>query len=305
MRFGAPRAEHPGCQTVSALTPLITRFRYESAARCKTGYAFQWCTPFCFAARVRLKAPGAGMLSFPLPCDAATLLRVANNIIIPAALTVAGSDSGGGAGVQADLKTFAALRVHGTCAITCITAQNLDGVTGIESCPPGMVAKQMEAVMEGFHPAAAKTGMLYSAEIIRSVVRTFKRGAIQSIVVDPVMIATSGSVLLKRNALEVLGKTLFPMAALLTPNLDEAVLITGEKIRTIEDMRLAARRLQKNTARQCCSRVATCHNLGRRWIFCSLALTSGCCARLIFVAFARTEPDARIPPPSPRCWLEV
>src|SRR3984885_10457200 len=109
---------------------------------------------------------------------------------IPVALTIAGSDSGGGAGIQADLKTFAALGVHGTSAITCITAQNPRRVLGIQACQPGMVRKQMEAALAELPPAAVKTGMLFSAEIIRTVARFFKHSQGIPLIVDPVMVAT-------------------------------------------------------------------------------------------------------------------
>ena len=111
---------------------------------------------------------------------------------LPVALTVAGSDSGGGAGVQADLKTFAALGVHGAAAITCVTAQNPKRVTAIEACSPKMVRAQIEAVFDELPPRAVKTGMLFSAEIIRVVARWFQNHPCP-LVVDPVMIATSGS----------------------------------------------------------------------------------------------------------------
>src|SRR5690242_6344877 len=109
---------------------------------------------------------------------------------LPVALTIAGSDSGGGAGIQADLKTFAALGVHGTSAVTCITAQNPRRVIGIEPCDPGMVRKQILAVAEELRPAAVKTGMLFSARIIRSVVASLQQLRNIPLVVDPVMIAT-------------------------------------------------------------------------------------------------------------------
>src|SRR5437879_1625945 len=116
---------------------------------------------------------------------------------MPVALTIAGSDSGGGAGIQADLKTFAALGVHGTSAITCITAQNPKCVSGIQACRPEMVRQQIEAVFDGFSPRAVKTGMLYSTPIIQTVVDFFQNRPQAVLVVDPVMISTSGTRLLK------------------------------------------------------------------------------------------------------------
>jgi hydroxymethylpyrimidine/phosphomethylpyrimidine kinase len=158
----------------------------------------------------------------------------------PIALTIAGSDSGGGAGIQADLKTFAALGVHGTSAITCITAQNPKRVLAIEPCSPAMVRKQLESIFAELPPAAAKTGMLYSAEIIRAVAKFFRARKIP-LVVDTVMVATSGRLLLKSDAIKVLCRELLPRATLVTPNLHEACLLTARKLHSIEDMRRAAR----------------------------------------------------------------
>ncbi len=157
------------------------------------------------------------------------------------ALTIAGSDSGGGAGIQADLKTFASLGVHGTCAITCITAQNPEGVRGIQACRPDIVRQQIEAVFAELPPAAVKTGMLYSTEIIRAVAAFFKSGSRPALVVDPVMVATSGARLLKPSAIDLLKRELLPLATLVTPNLDEAEILVGEKLRSVEDLRAAAR----------------------------------------------------------------
>ncbi len=163
---------------------------------------------------------------------------------IPVALTIAGSDSGGGAGLQADLKTFAALGVHGAAAVTCVTAQNPAGVRAIESCRPAMVRRQIEAVFDGLHPAAVKTGMLYSAEIIRAVARFFEKRR-TLLVVDPVMIATSGARLLKPEGVKILMRELLPLATLIMPNLDEASALLGKRLRTAEDLRMAARELYR------------------------------------------------------------
>src|SRR6185312_4495731 len=129
---------------------------------------------------------------------------------IPIALTIAGSDSGGGAGIQADLKTFAALGVHGTSALTCITAQNPRRVLAIQACRPEIVRGQIDAIMEELPPAAVKTGMLYSTEIIRVVAGFFERHRRIPLVVDPVMISTSGSRLLKSSAIKLLKHRLLP-----------------------------------------------------------------------------------------------
>ena len=159
---------------------------------------------------------------------------------LPIALTIAGSDSGGGAGVQADLKTFTALCCHGTTAITCITAQNPKGVSGIQPIHADMVRKQIESVFAELPPRAVKTGMLFSSEIIRTVADFFAHGKRPTLVVDPVMIATSGAVLLKPSAIRALKRQLLPVATLVTPNLDEAELLTGRKLSSVEDLKQAA-----------------------------------------------------------------
>ena len=158
----------------------------------------------------------------------------------PVALTIAGSDSGGGAGVQADLKTFTAFGCHGTTAITCITAQNPKGVSGIQPIRPEMVRKQIEAIFAELPPCAVKTGMLFSAEIISTVTDFFAQRKRPPLVVDPVMVATSGAVLLKPSAIRVLKSELLPLATLVTPNLDEAELLTGRKLSSVEHLKQAA-----------------------------------------------------------------
>jgi hydroxymethylpyrimidine/phosphomethylpyrimidine kinase len=158
----------------------------------------------------------------------------------PVALTVAGSDSGGGAGVQADLKTFAALGVHGASAIACLTAQNPRRVLGIEPCSPKFLRQQIEAVFDELPPRAMKTGMLFSANNI-SVAATFFKFNQRPLVVDPVMISTSGAKLLEPKAIRVLMQKLLPLAVVVMPNLDEAEILAGQEIRSPEDMRSAAR----------------------------------------------------------------
>jgi hydroxymethylpyrimidine/phosphomethylpyrimidine kinase len=162
----------------------------------------------------------------------------------PVALTVAGSDSGGGAGIQADLKTFAALSVHGTSAITCLTAQNPTGVRAIQACRPDLVRHQMEAVFDQLPPRVVKTGMLYSAPIIRTVVAALRARPALPVVVDPVMVATSGARLLRPSAVRALAQDLLPCATLVTPNLDEASILLGEPIATVDAARAAARALR-------------------------------------------------------------
>jgi hydroxymethylpyrimidine/phosphomethylpyrimidine kinase len=159
---------------------------------------------------------------------------------IPCAVTVAGSDSGGGAGIQADLKTFAALGVHGATVITCITAQNPRRVLQVQPCSTGIVRSQLEAVFTELKPAAAKTGMLYSAPIIQAVADFFREQSQTPLVVDPVMVSTSGARLLKPAALRLLCTELLPLATLITPNLDEAEVLVGRKLTSVEDLRSAA-----------------------------------------------------------------
>ena len=163
------------------------------------------------------------------------------------ALTIAGSDSGGGAGIQADLKTFAALGVHGASAIACLTAQNPKRVLGVEPCSPKMLRQQIEAVFEELPPSAVKTGMLFSAENVQVVANFFHnpRSAIRNrrLIVDPVLVSTSGAKLLEPAAITVLKEKLLPLATLVTPNLDETEILTGQRPASIEDMREAAREI--------------------------------------------------------------
>ena len=160
---------------------------------------------------------------------------------IPIARTIAGSDSGGGAGIQADLKTFASLGVHGTSAITCLTAQNPLSVLGLEVCRPEMVREQIKAIFAELTPSAVKTGMLYSKEIVRAVANAFKGPRHPPLVIDPVMISTSGARLLKTSAIHLLKRELLPLAALVTTNLHEAEILSGEALTSVEDLRRAAK----------------------------------------------------------------
>jgi hydroxymethylpyrimidine/phosphomethylpyrimidine kinase len=164
---------------------------------------------------------------------------------LPITLTIAGSDSGGGAGVQADLKTFTALGVHGTSAITCVTAQNPRTVTGIQPIRADLVRGQIEAVFAELRPAAVKTGMLFSADLIRVVVEFFMRSSHPPLIVDPVMVATSGAILLKPGAIRLLKERLLPLAALVTPNLDEAEILVGRKLECLADLEAAAREIHR------------------------------------------------------------
>ena len=160
---------------------------------------------------------------------------------VSVALTIAGSDSGGGAGIQADLKTFAALGVYGTSVLTAITAQNTQKVTAIHEMPAEMVVSQIEAVISDIEVDAVKTGMLSSSAIIETVAYELKRHRISRLVVDPVMVAKSGDQLLREDAVESLYTKLIPLAMVVTPNLPEAEGLTGIKVKTLDDAREAAR----------------------------------------------------------------
>jgi hydroxymethylpyrimidine/phosphomethylpyrimidine kinase len=152
------------------------------------------------------------------------------------ALTIAGSDSGGGAGIQADLKTFQQFGCFGTSALVALTAQNTRGVRGVHLVPIDFVALQLDALAADLPPAALKTGMLATAEIIEAVADAVRRYGWRPTVVDPVMIATSGDRLLRADAESVLRTRLLPLAALVTPNLDEAALLTGREVQRVAQM---------------------------------------------------------------------
>jgi hydroxymethylpyrimidine/phosphomethylpyrimidine kinase len=162
---------------------------------------------------------------------------------LPVALTIAGSDSGGGAGIQADLKTFAAMGVHGTAAITAITAQNTVTVTEIHEVPVRVIRAQIDAVVEDIGVQAAKTGMLASSAIIQAVSEAIEAHAIRNLVVDPVMVAKGGARLLHSDAIAALYRYLLPLAAIVTPNLPEAEVLLGRSIATLAERREAARDL--------------------------------------------------------------
>ncbi|WP_058835065.1 bifunctional hydroxymethylpyrimidine kinase/phosphomethylpyrimidine kinase [Luteimonas abyssi] len=162
---------------------------------------------------------------------------------IVSALTVAGSDSGGGAGIQADLKTFAAHGVHGLSAIAALTAQHTRAVTAVHAPPPGFLRAQIDACFEDFAIGALKLGMLANAELIRAVADAIDTHAPAHVVVDPVMVATSGARLLETDALQALRERLLPRATVLTPNLPEAELLLGHRIASRSAMEGAARAL--------------------------------------------------------------
>lgn len=161
----------------------------------------------------------------------------------PVALTIAGSDSGGGAGVQADLKTFAALGVFGTSAVTALTAQNTRGVHGVHVVPAEFVVAQVDAVLDDLPVAAVKTGMLATADVVRAVAGLAGAGRLPRLVVDPVMVASSGDRLLEPDAERLYVEALLPHAAVLTPNLREAEALLDGSVRTLREQHEAARAL--------------------------------------------------------------
>lgn len=159
------------------------------------------------------------------------------------ALTIAGSDSGGGAGIQADLKTFHRFGVFGTSVITAVTAQNTRGVTAWRAMPPELVRDQIDAVAEDLRPRAVKSGMLGDTQVVATVADGLARHRFDAYVLDPVMVATSGDLLLERDAVDAIRTMLLPLATLVTPNLDEAAVLLENPVRTIEDMADTARAL--------------------------------------------------------------
>ena len=161
----------------------------------------------------------------------------------PVALTIAGSDSGGGAGIQADLKTFHRFSVFGTSAVTAITAQNTVGVHAVHPVPVDVVVRQIEVVAEDLAPAGVKTGMLATAELVSAVSAALDRTGLPRPVVDPVMVASSGDRLLDADAERTIVEELLPRARLVTPNLHEAAILTGIVVKTEDDLLAAARRL--------------------------------------------------------------
>ncbi len=161
----------------------------------------------------------------------------------PQVLTIAGSDSGGGAGIQADLKTFQELGVFGTSVLTAVTAQNTRGVHGVEAVSPELITQQLDAIGSDFSIAACKTGMLFDAARIEAVATGVKRHVFNRLVVDPVMIAKGGAPLLQDTAVDALKTSLLPLATVVTPNVPEAEVLTGLTIRSFNDRLEAARRM--------------------------------------------------------------
>ena len=168
---------------------------------------------------------------------------------VKTALTIAGSDSIGGAGIQADLKTFSRLQVYGMSVITALTAQNTIGVSSVMDVPPDFVLHQLDAVLTDIPPDALKTGMLLNAAIIEVVAAKIREHGLTKVVVDPVMFATSGAELLRQDAVRVLQRVLLPLALVITPNINEAQALTGKQIRTTGDMEEAALQVHAMGAR--------------------------------------------------------
>ena len=165
------------------------------------------------------------------------------DLTVPVALTIAGSDSGGGAGIQADLRTFSFHRVHGTSALTCITAQNTTGVSRVDPLSPEAVLAQIEAVTSDMNVQAAKTGMLLNQSIIEAIASYIKAHPIANLVVDPVMVSRTGAKLIDEAAIASLTNHLIPLATVLTPNRYEAQILAGITIDTLEDMQNAAQKI--------------------------------------------------------------
>ncbi len=159
------------------------------------------------------------------------------------ALTIAGSDSSGGAGIQADIKTMITNGVYAMSAITALTAQNTTGVRGIQESTPDFLKQQLDAVFEDIYPDAVKIGMVSSSVLIRVIGERLRFYNVKNVVVDPVMVATSGSSLMKNDAVETLCSELFPIATVITPNIPEAQILFGKKIESKEDMMMAAKEI--------------------------------------------------------------
>ena len=168
---------------------------------------------------------------------------------IPIAMTIAGSDSGGGAGIQADLRTFAFHCVHGTSVLTCITAQNTQGVTRVDAMSAEAVSAQLEAVMIDMRVGAIKTGMLLNQEIVKTVAKKLVAFGFGNVVIDPVMVSRTGAQLLDDDAIKTIRDVLIPLAAIATPNRYEAQILADMQIHTLDDMQTAAQKIHKLGAR--------------------------------------------------------
>lgn len=170
-------------------------------------------------------------------------MKQPNHSKIPIALTIAGSDSGGGAGIQADLRTFSFHRVHGTSALTCVTAQNTTGVSRVDALSPESVVAQIEAVTNDFQVKSTKLGMLLNGQIMSAIADRLREQPLANLIIDPVMVSRSGDKLIDDAAIEILRTQVLPLADVLTPNIYEAQILTGDSIKSINDMKIAAERL--------------------------------------------------------------
>jgi hydroxymethylpyrimidine/phosphomethylpyrimidine kinase len=187
--------------------------------------------------------------------------------VIPVALTIAGSDPSGGAGIQADLKTFSALKVYGMSVISALTAQNTKGITGVLDIPPTFLGAQLDTVLEDIRPGAVKTGMLYTAGNVETAAQKVRQYGLSNLIVDPVMTSTSGSALLAEEAVDRMRRCLLPLALIVTPNTVEAGVLTGRVIRTHEDMEEAALQI---------------HSFGPKFIYLKGGHLEGAAADVLF-----------------------
>ena len=218
---------------------------------------------------------------------------------IPVALTIAGSDSGGGAGIQADIKSMQANGVFATSAITAITAQNTRAVTKAMDLPVEMIEAQIDAVYDDFEVAAVKTGMLSSAAIIEAVVKKIEQWEMQPLVVDPVMISTSGYVLLQEDAIATLVHQLIPKATIVTPNTHEAAHLTGQKIESLEAAEEAAKAIYAMGAKAVLVKGGHLEGRGQAPTYFTTARASTISTPSSSTRRIPTAPVVRMPPPSP------
>jgi hydroxymethylpyrimidine/phosphomethylpyrimidine kinase len=217
-------------------------------------------------------------------------------------LIIAGSDSGGGAGIQADLKTCSALGCYGMTAITAITVQNTLGVSGIHGIPVDILRGQIDAVVEDIGADAVKIGMLATPEVVRVVADAIRRHQLRNVVLDPVMVATSGDRLIAPETASVLVRELFPLATVVTPNLDEAALLLGHAIDGVDALDGAVQELLALGAPVPCSRAGTCRAIWW-WTCWAMATASGCaCSRRASPRTTAMARAARCRRRLPRTW---
>ena len=220
----------------------------------------------------------------------------------PVALTIAGSDSGGGAGIQADIKTFSSLGVFGASAITAITAQNTQGVRGIQAISPEILRGQIEAILEDFIVDAIKIGMLHNKDAVKVVSETLPSFRRTSIILDPVMISTSGSKLLEDDAIRTIIDELFPKATLLTPNIPETEYLSGIKINNEADILCAARKLQEKGCNAILIKGGIFRSRNGGSIYLSMRIIRFVWPRQQWRPSIPMERAVRYRPPSPLIW---